>query len=167
MLRLLLFRPSPHTISTYSYVDFRGPLGARSHQRPRARASRLLPPINTKRKDAGFNINMKLIAIALTLPTNTNVTAFHSRFPAMTNLRDGSHNHPAAKSGGGAASSPREEHALRLGSHNHPVPNTMESIQERLAAANLVLPPASGPKANYVRTLGLTLSVPRARIVII
>lgn len=83
-------------------------------------------------------------------------SAFYNHLPTiMTNhpnaLRDGSHNHkaPTSKQAGAGDSSSPDEHALRDGSHNHPVPNTMETIQSRLAAANLVLPPPGGPKANY------------------
>jgi hypothetical protein len=60
-------------------------------------------------------------------------------------LKDGSHNHPKTA----MAASPSHDHSLRDGSHNHPSSNTMEVIKSRLAEANLVLPPAGTPKANY------------------
>ena len=84
----------------------------------------------------------------------------HNNYSIMTNhptaLRDGSHNHPRSSptSTSKGAESSSHEHTLRDGSHNHPI-QSMETIQSRLAALNLALPPPGAPKANYVSRSGL------------
>lgn len=66
-----------------------------------------------------------------------------------SDLKDGSHNHPASLIAESAASASHHDHALRDGSHNHPASNTMELIQSRLSDLKLELPPPGSPKANY------------------
>mmetsp|Transcript_36415 Transcript_36415/g.77643 ORF Transcript_36415/g.77643 Transcript_36415/m.77643 type:complete len:261 (-) Transcript_36415:1899-2681(-) len=77
--------------------------------------------------------------------------AFYNYFQVMANhpnaLKDGGHNHLMTPNR--SESTSPDDRSLRDGSHNHPLPDTMETIQTRLAALNLHLPPPGAPKANY------------------
>ena len=91
--------------------------------------------------------------------------AFHYHPAMLTNqshsLKDGSHNHHSLASKP-TSSSRENDHDLRDGSHNHPALNTMHTIETRLAALNLTLPPPGGPKANYVCGRNVTTCCPNS-----